>query len=315
MKTRTCTTCPPARRGAALYLAVMGVSLLVSLLGLAGLKLVQLERHQIQQQNNRIAASQYAGTALALAKLKMQNDPNWRTTYANGVESPLYPLDSSGRGTISWRLVDTDGSLSDRDTNLKLLGIGRIGNAVQVSCVDLTVSNALEILNMAVHADGNFTNGSGKVLTVNGAPASSNILVNNGGNLTADVDTVSFSNTGTYTGTAVTDQDVKQMPVSNLFDEYVVLATELTYDGSIDKMLITPSVNQYDTPLNAQGLYYINTGSRGLDIKDSRIQGTLIIDAGTSTVSIGNNVLIEPADTGYATLLIRASAVYLEYDS
>ena len=52
-----------------MYLAVMGISLLVSLLVLAGLKLVQLERHQIQQQNNRIAASQYAGTALALAKL------------------------------------------------------------------------------------------------------------------------------------------------------------------------------------------------------------------------------------------------------
>ncbi len=119
----------------ALYIMVMSTALIVSLLGLAGLTIVRIERKQASSMNDRVIARSNARSAVDLALRVIANDSGWRTTYTNGVETTPQSLGPNGTGTVSWVLEDTDGSLSDADTNLRLKGIGRLGNIVQVSSI------------------------------------------------------------------------------------------------------------------------------------------------------------------------------------
>ena len=119
----------------ALYIMVMSTALIVSVLGLAGLTIVRIERKQASSMNGRLIARSNARSAVDLALRVTANDSGWRTTYTNGVESTPQSLGPNGTGTVSWVLEDTDGSLTDVDTNLRLKGIGRVGNIVQVSSI------------------------------------------------------------------------------------------------------------------------------------------------------------------------------------
>lgn len=126
------------RRGAALYVTVVTTSLIVSLLGLAGLTVLRIERIQMDSNGDRRTARTNANSAVELSLETLANDSNWRKTYASGVETTAQSLGAGGRGTLSWMLKDSDGLLTDDDVDLRLYGIGRIGSVVQVSSVQIT---------------------------------------------------------------------------------------------------------------------------------------------------------------------------------
>ncbi|HYO26327.1 MAG TPA: hypothetical protein VEQ85_15405 [Lacipirellulaceae bacterium] len=125
------------RRGAAVYMAVLSTTLIVSVLGLTAAAIVRVERREVTAINNRLAARSNARSAVELALRRIASDSNWRMTYANGVETTAQSLGASARGTVSFKLVDSDGSLTDSDTNLRIKGIGRLGSTVQVSSVQI----------------------------------------------------------------------------------------------------------------------------------------------------------------------------------
>jgi Tfp pilus assembly protein PilX len=146
-----------ARRGMAIYFTVVSTALIVSLLGLTGLTLVRIERKQMAVSNERTAARMNARSAVDLALRVIANDSNWRTTYTNGVETTPQSLHANASGTLSWILEDSDGSLTDADTNLRLKGVGRVGNTVQVSSVKLLTTgtaNPEQTLLNAPQTDG-----------------------------------------------------------------------------------------------------------------------------------------------------------------
>jgi hypothetical protein len=121
----------------ALYALVVITALLCSVLGLAGLTVVRLEREGMQGSSDILDARQNARSAVELALRVLANDTNWRTNYSNGVETALQSLGASGTGTVSWMIEDIDGDLTDSDTELRIHGIGRVGNTVQVSSLQL----------------------------------------------------------------------------------------------------------------------------------------------------------------------------------
>src|SRR5690606_26814094 len=69
-----------------------------------------------------------------------------------GVETTKQSLGSHGKGTVSWILYDSDGSLSKPDTDLRLKGVGRVNDTVQVNEVKL-LQNGLSCLEVAMHAN------------------------------------------------------------------------------------------------------------------------------------------------------------------
>ena len=147
------------RNGAALYVLVLTTTLIVSLLGLAGIAIVRIERMQAGGVDDLLRARANARSAVELALRVVANDPNWRTTYASGVETTPQTLGANGRGTVSWTITDSDGNLIDLDANLYIHGIGRVGDAVQVSSLQVeavasspgelrSYDNVLNILNL-----------------------------------------------------------------------------------------------------------------------------------------------------------------------
>jgi len=125
------------RKGAALYVAVMVSALIVSLLGLSALTLVRVERERAALATDRLAALRNARSAVELALLVISNDSGWRNTYSNGIETTPQSIGAADQGTVSWVLEDSDGSLTDADTDLRLHGVGRLGTAVQVLSIKL----------------------------------------------------------------------------------------------------------------------------------------------------------------------------------
>jgi hypothetical protein len=143
------------RQGAALYVSVMATAMIVTLLGLAGLQITRIERGQMTQGDDRKAARRNANSAVELALRVMANDPNWRTTYSSGVETPRQSLGREDAGQVSWILEDADGNLNNVDLDLKLKGLGRAGDALQVSTLALKSGEVpvgpLELRSMTNH--------------------------------------------------------------------------------------------------------------------------------------------------------------------
>ncbi|MBA3484664.1 MAG: hypothetical protein H0T51_22905 [Pirellulales bacterium] len=125
------------RRGAALYVAVTGTAMIVSVLALSSMAIVRIERRQAVAVNSGLVARANARSAVELALLRINSTPAWRTTYSNNVETAAKPLGAASDGTVSWKLRDSDGDLDNSDAVLTLKGIGRVGTTVQVSSVEI----------------------------------------------------------------------------------------------------------------------------------------------------------------------------------
>jgi hypothetical protein len=125
------------RRGAALYVAVTATTAIVSVLALASLSVVRIERREAVTINNRLIARTHARSAVELALKAINNNASWRTAYTNGVETAGLSLGTNSVGTVSWSVSDTDGSLTNLDTTLRIKGVGRVGNIVQVGSLQV----------------------------------------------------------------------------------------------------------------------------------------------------------------------------------
>lgn len=121
----------------AIYVYVVSTATLVSLLALAGSAVMRIERRQATAYGNRLAARSHAHSAVELALRAMKTNTSWRTTYTSGVATTPVNLDTAASGTVSWLFQDTDGSLTNADTLLRVRGVGRIGDAVQAASVEL----------------------------------------------------------------------------------------------------------------------------------------------------------------------------------
>lgn len=126
------------RTGAALYATVVLLSLVVTVLAIAAMQLVGLERRTSQSVVDVACAREYSLAAARLALLDVFNDTSWRSRYAHGVETTQVAFAS---GTVSWSLSDTgDTSLSDDgDDSFEVRGYGRCGDAAWVTSVTVQV--------------------------------------------------------------------------------------------------------------------------------------------------------------------------------
>ncbi|MDA1017122.1 MAG: hypothetical protein O3A00_22015 [Planctomycetota bacterium] len=281
-----------ARRGAALYMIVLTVAMIVSVLGLAGLKVARIERKRATSDGDMLHARANARSAVELALRVIANDSNWRTTHTNSVETALQSLGTNATGTVSWVLEDSDGSLTDTDTNLRLKGIGRVGNTVQVSSVKLDGTLPIpDTLQCSAYAVGNITQSS--TSTTNGGPFASQSLLYVGSEIIGDAEgnPVTISGTGSVTGTVTDPGPNRTMPSAGVWDTYMALATPIPFTNfpvdpvnsnkrEFNRQLLGATVNPFG-PTDADGVYYIQIpAGKHLNVTKSRIHATLLIELG-----------------------------------
>lgn len=303
------------RKGGALYITVLSMTLIISLLGLAGLGVVRIERKQSISSTDMLAARANSRSGVELALSAIGSNSNWRITYANGIESARYTLGSNGAGTVSWILEDSDGSLTNADASLRLKGIGRVNETVQVSEVQL-LKNGPSCLEAAMHAN-NAVYVDGKIV-YNNQTISSNNYVQEAGASTVygKVEAVNNIYGSDYSGTTSTGISARTMPTSSVFDYYIANGTNISvfdlsgflFSKELKRTVLSPTANPYGSA-NPQGIYIINgLGLYTVKIKECRIVGTIVLLNCTSNSMIGDDYINwEPAVPNYPSLLVSGS--------
>jgi hypothetical protein len=301
------------RRGA-LYIVVLGVALTVSLIGMSGLMVSQLQLRRASQAQDWTEAGDLALSAIEQAIKLINSSSNWRSSYTNNTESYKYPM---GNGTFSYKLVDAalgtpggDGNLNNNTYDpVRLHGIGRVGKTVRVYSVQLIGDTPMDVLRTDVATSG-YLNVAVQTGSVAG-PLSSNGLFTRGATVNGNVEAGSVSGAGAINGTLTTPATAKAMPDVTVFDAYKRMATTIAWTAggtwNMSAPLLSNSIDPFSAPTNVNGIYYISVPSNStLNIQVSHIKGTLVIDcADKAKVQINSTIYWEPNSTDLPILLIR----------
>jgi hypothetical protein len=295
------------RRGTA-YVIVVGTSLLVGVMAIGTLGLTRARGRAGGESMDATGARQCALDGVEIAKLWIRQDANWRLNRTAGVWAT--DLATSG-GTVSIEVADpVDGNMAlGQHDALFVKCTGKKGLAKHIVSVTLQANPIpLDCLAYAAHAGGEFHIRADKTLKSAGGVISSNQRLRNDGTITGGVHVNTANPLGTVSGSPInTAGGTKAIPSASIIDKYVALGTELGSAGSIDKKVITPGYTSYG-PTNANGIY-IWRPSGNLDIKSSRIHGTLVVILpNDKQVKIDERVLIHPYRTDYPTLIIKGDA-------
>lgn len=311
------TTSRPARRDSrsrgGAYVAVLAIATVVMVLGLGALLAVRAQRRALTAMDDAADAQAYAVSATELARLELAQNASWRTAYTNDT---YLAYTSLGRGSFSWKLVDSDGSLSDDASDaVRVVGIGKAGLATRTySVVCQAVSTPLPVLGAAAYsalsiaATGTATATGGPFATAGTLTLSRNVTLN------ANLEVGGFVNQGgTLNGTQTT-ATAKAMPSAAVFDTYAAQAKTLLFSSltgnQIYKQVLSKTLNPFgDKVVNAQGVYAVTVPAGStLTIRSSRLEATLVVTLGAgSTLRTSGPNLWEPPRSDYPALLVKAT--------
>jgi len=311
------------RRRGSMYVAVLGSTMVITVIGMSALMLARVERSSAEGTADLSAARFYAQSAIEMGQHKIRQASNWRQTYTSGTWESNRTI---GSGTYTLEGIDpVDGNLSNSASDSLLLrGTGFEGQSrykLQVTMV--AKSNALTCLQVAMHAGTNLTFSSGATVQSNLVTISAN------GSATSTSSTIypRVEAVGTITGTEYKSSKTpgitpRTMPAATVFDSYIG-GTEITYSSilsvqgskTIEKTVLSPNVNPFGFgQKNANGIYVIDCLGGDLRIRNVRIVGTLVI-LNPGVFSVQQSVNWEPAIANYPSLLVRGNAELAFTDS
>jgi len=298
------------RQRGSVYLMVLAVGAVVLVVGLAGIALARVRLVGAHDQQALMEARLLADSAIAHA-VGIMNAPDtkdtWRQNYVHDQATSPVLLDT---GQMSFRLADDDRDLADDPTDpVWIEGIGRAGQAVWFERARARVYGGppLACLRTAIHTCGDMEIKGGKQLTAYGAPASTDGNLKVDGSLTGDAEAVTLSGGGSIDGTLTTGVALKGAPWRSIFDDYAARATAIPYDGHLDEVVLGPGVNEYGGAINPDGLYYLDTDGHDIEIKNTRLYGTLVIDAVNKKVIIKEWDHLSPYRSDYPVLIIKGN--------
>jgi hypothetical protein len=124
-------------RAGGVYLAVLGTSLIVSVLALSTLTLQRIQNRMLTDSDDICQAHRNAQAAVELGLLEMRQNASWRTT--NTELEWFDPPRTAGAGICQLEVDDAnapegeefDGLSADSDLPVRLVGIGQSGKATQ----------------------------------------------------------------------------------------------------------------------------------------------------------------------------------------
>lgn len=304
------------RRRGSLYVSVMGVTMIVSMLGLSAMLAARINLKGAINSTSKEKAQQLAFSGAEYGLHRINMNPNWRSTYTHNIEITPYSL---GDGTVSFKLVDADGNLSNNTTDsVRLVGIGRVGSITYSESVLLMpAGTGLTCLETAFHCNGSISLGMSVTLTTNQIASSNGSLsaVSTGSAFDGDVEAVSTIS-GTINGSTTPGVASRAMPGSDAFEYYKTVGTwieitSLPLDGSgnpiIEKATLSSTINPFGTSTNLEGIYVIDCQGEKLTIQNSRIEGTIVILNPGESTAIRENIYWTTAVANYPALLVEGN--------
>ncbi len=304
------------RRRGSMYVAVLGSTMVITVIGMSALMLARVERTSAEGTADLSAARFYAQSAIEMGQHKIHQDSNWRTTYTSGAWESNRTI---GSGTYTLEGIDpVDGNLSNSASDSLLLrGTGFEGQSrykLQVTMV--SKSSALTCLQVAMHAGANLSFSSATVQSNQVTVSSNGSVTATTANVYPTVEAVTTISGTKYWSTQTPGITPRTMPDAMVYDFYTSNGTAITYSSipsvsgkkTIEKCVLSPnSKPAYVASTNANGIYVINCALGDLRIRDCRIVGTLVI-LNPGVFTIENSILWEPAVINYPSLLVRGNA-------
>jgi hypothetical protein len=308
------------RRRGSMYVAVIGCSLVVTVIGVSALLAARIERRAAEGTSDLSDARVYAQSAIDLGMYTILSDANWRINKTNGywrgncdVKPPQ--LVAIGDGGYCLKVVDPiDGILSNSPSDpVVLSGTGAMGQSrykLQVTMV--AKPKALTCLQVAMHAGTDLTFSSATVqsnqvtISANGSAISTSSTIN------PKVEAVGTISGLEYQSSQTPGITPRTMPDATAFDYYILNGTAIAYSDlppkqgktTIENVVLSPNINPFGFgQKNANGIYVIDCLGGNLRIRNSRIVGTLVI-LNPSTLTIEQAMNWEPAIANYPSLLV-----------
>ncbi|MBI3865868.1 MAG: hypothetical protein HY290_28675 [Planctomycetia bacterium] len=306
------------RRGAT-YVAVLGCTLIVMTMGLAGLFAVRSQARASNTLNDAVDARLNAMTGIEFVRSRIAGNQNWRTTYSNGAWATSQPV---GSGTFSVTVTNPNGALNHSPYDpVNVTATGVRNAATHISQVTLVAQPVpLTCLNAAATAGSAITLATTTVNGINQIMAS-NLSVTAVG-LTPvypNVEAVtSIVGTG-FQGTTTTGVTARTMPDSTVFDYYTANGTAISVSSlgspaNLQNVVLSPVSNPYGAETNSQGIYVIDCLGQSVTVTQCRIVGTLVLLNAGALSSVQGNVYLSAAVSNYPCLLVQGSMT-IQFDS
>jgi hypothetical protein len=301
----------PGRAGT-VYVAVLGVSMIVALVGLASIHLSRVEIEVLSGAEQSAQAELLAQSAVEFALSRTVFDTSWRSNYSSGAEYPTGSWISLGGGSVRFAFVDADGNLADNANDaVTIRGIGRYGEATQVTTVAAQPSaSALDCLTVALHA-GDDLNCDGPSLSCNQMISSNDDVNSSGGTISSNAWAVDNISTN-VSGIRYEHQwPARQMPeTASVWDYYLANGTRIDVDAipanRIEHVVVSAGNNPYGAE-NSQGIYLVDCHGEGLTIADCRLNATLVIINPGSTVVLEDALTWEPPALHFPALMVQGN--------
>ncbi len=314
MSDRTCTTIARHRRRGSIYPAVLAYSSLITIIGLSALLALRLQRRASEGEIAFSQARLHARSAIGLGMWAIKNDSNWRSDLSNALWVKDRPI---GTGTYTLEVFDpNDADLANSAFHpVVLTGTGMEGPARHKTQVRLEpVTKPLGCLEVSLHAgeDLLFDTAvlkSDQIISANDTVDSVNSTID------ADVEAVKRINGDGYARETSINIDRRSMPTSAVFDYYLARGTPIAIlslpsnanGARMDKMGLSPASNPFGAETNAEGIYVIDCQGINLDIKSSRIVGTLVLKNPGPDSIIRQSMNWEPAIANYPALMVSGN--------
>jgi hypothetical protein len=291
-----------------IYVHVLASSLLLAIIGLGSIYANRVQVRLCRLMKDSAEARTCATSAVELGLLHVKLDSNWRTTWPNGTWMQDKPL---GAGTFTLQGTDPqDNDLADSPYDaLVLTGIGAKGVARHKAQVVLVpVIKPLECLRSCLQGSGSLqVTGGNKVTAVN-APVCTNGQLDNSGTIDGAAEAQSINHTGTVTGGLTVPGTIKQMPDSGLIAKYAAKGTAVPSSGTLEKFVLAPGYSTFGTS-DPNGLYVVNTNGTNITIRKCRINGTLVVLAGTKSVTLDEPIFLQNYRSDFPVLLISGNVI------
>lgn len=282
---------------------VLGTALLVFVIGMSALLGVQVVGQTTAMRDDFAQARLLARSAIEYGLHLIATDTEWRTTRTSGSWFKNKPV---GPGTISLSGVDpVDADLANSEVDpLVLTGTGRVGEAAYSLSVRLEPEQTpLDALRTVMHSAAGFTIGSAGRIDATGGPVSSNGNVKVDGQINGDLEAASVEKPQNVTGTVTAPAPAKALPGLDVIELYIGRATQISYTSTMEKGVLSPASNPWGA-LNAEGVYYIDTGGGNLNISAVRLVGTLIVRTRGGRLRLSSHILMRSFRDDYPVLIV-----------
>lgn len=306
------------RRRGGVYVAVLSVSLLVTIIAIGGLAASRSLARGLDAGRHHLAARRLAESGVDMVRATMAREFNWRTERGSGRWLDKAPIN---QGVVT---VDVNAGSDELDP-AEVVATAMVGGSLHAYSVTMQAEQMTpDALSYGLFAGGRIGFSSAIVA------GSSGLGIGANGSTLAAVSTIGprvatggTAGGATYLGGTATLQAARSMPdADQVFTEYVnrgtwIPLTALT--GSVgvrtlENVLLSPTQNPFGST-NPDGIYILDAGGATVRIRNCRIIGTLVILAPGPGSEVDGEVTWEPVNQLDPALLVRGDFLIEIVDS